>query len=257
MYFNFYANILESKEPVVGDDYFLQTKEEIIEWLKKYGIENYKINDDLTVDVNKTVVLQSEKLTKIDIKFNKIIGYFDISQNNLISLKGSPSIITSDFYCDFNDLTSLKYSPVEVGGNFNCEYNKLTSLEGCPEIINGYFNCNDNLLKTLKGHPKIIRGIFECKSNKLTSLKYFPIIEFYPFISNNPIKKIKGLKNISTSLLTALIMDYEWLDWKEIEWNNVKNLDEIVTELYENIKYGINIEASKKVLKKMEEIGAY
>ena len=79
MNFNFYANILEGKEskgPVIGDDYFLQTEEEIKQWLNEMKIYDRKINEDLTVNVRTKVDLAHKELSKIPVKFNKIDGFF-------------------------------------------------------------------------------------------------------------------------------------------------------------------------------------
>ena len=73
---NFYSNILENKGPVIGDDYFLQTKEEIEKWLQKMNITGYKINEDLTVNTDYDVHLSDNNIKKIPVKFNKIEGDF-------------------------------------------------------------------------------------------------------------------------------------------------------------------------------------
>ena len=104
-------------------------KTEIIDWLNKYDIKNYVINEDLVVDVNGDVSLLFKELTEIPFQFGKVNGYFICSSNNFTSLKGCPEIINGDFYC---------YK------------NKLTSLEGCPEEIKGYFYCDDNLKNTIE-----------------------------------------------------------------------------------------------------------
>jgi hypothetical protein len=44
---------------------FLKTKGEIKNWLDCYGIKNYTINDDLTVDVNGSVDLYDKNLSSI------------------------------------------------------------------------------------------------------------------------------------------------------------------------------------------------
>ena len=108
---------------------------------KKYGIENYTINPDGTIDVNGNVDLSMKKLTKLPLKFNKVSGFFDCSSSQLITLEGCPK---------------------EVGGSFYCEYNKLTTLEGCPKEIGGCFNCINNQLTLLDGGPKEVGGNFYC-----------------------------------------------------------------------------------------------
>jgi len=90
---------------------------------KKYGIKNYTINPDGTVDVNGHVYLISEGLTKSPLKFGKVTG---------------------NFVCTYNKLITLEGGPREVGGDFNCSYNQLTSLEGSPREVTGDFNCHNN-----------------------------------------------------------------------------------------------------------------
>ena len=50
---------------------------------KKYGITNYTINQDGSIDVNGSVNLSRENLTKLPLKFNRVSGYFDCSNNQL------------------------------------------------------------------------------------------------------------------------------------------------------------------------------
>ena len=111
---------------------------------KKYGIKNYTINPDGTVDVNGHVYLISEGLTKSPLKFGKVTGNFVCTYNKLITLEGGPREVGGDFNCSYNQLTSLEGSPREVTGDFNCHNNKLTTLEGGPISVGVYFNCNDN-----------------------------------------------------------------------------------------------------------------
>ena len=66
----------------------LKTKEKIEDWLNKHEIKNYIINDDLTVDVNGDVRLEGRGIKKILVKFNKVIGDFNIGVNYLRTLKG-------------------------------------------------------------------------------------------------------------------------------------------------------------------------
>src|SRR5208283_1797550 len=82
---------------------------QIIKWLNTYGVKNYVINDDLTIDVNGNVNLTNKNLTKFPdfIKFNHVSGYFDCYHNQLTSLKGCPSSVDNYFDCRNNQLTSL------------------------------------------------------------------------------------------------------------------------------------------------------
>ena len=90
---------------------------------QKYGITNYTINDDGSIDVNGDVDLYDAGLTKLPLKFGFVGGYFD---------------------CRYNNLTTLEGGPREVGGDFNCSRNKLTTLEGGPRQVGGYFDCSCN-----------------------------------------------------------------------------------------------------------------
>lgn len=69
--------------------------------LLEYGISNYTINEDGTVDVNgdvnlgyyKLKILRFPKLDKIPFKFGKVSGSFTIRDNKITSLEGSPTSI--------------------------------------------------------------------------------------------------------------------------------------------------------------------
>ena len=113
---------------------------------REYGITNYTINPDGTVDVDDDVELSFEKLTRLPLKFRKVSG---------------------GFYCDNNQLTTLEGCPTEVGGHFNCDNNQLTTLEGCPTEVGGYFSCQTNQLTKLEGCPTSVGGGFYCSRNPL------------------------------------------------------------------------------------------
>ena len=113
---------------------------------RKYNITNYTINSDGSIDVNGSVNLSMKNLTKLPIKFNKVIGSFYCSYNNqLTSLEYGPIKVGGDFHCHDNKLTSLKGSPKEVGKDFSCYNNQLTSLEYGPIKVGGSFYCINNI----------------------------------------------------------------------------------------------------------------
>jgi hypothetical protein len=111
---------------------------------KRYNIKGYTINVDGTVDVDGDVNLSYMGLTKLPLKFGKVIGNFECSKNHLKSLMGGPSEVFGYFNCSRNYLTNLVGAPVSVGGYFSCHNNKLISLEGGPTEVGGYFNCYGN-----------------------------------------------------------------------------------------------------------------
>ena len=72
-------------------------------WLKEYGVENYTINEDLSVDVD---------------------GDFYCNANNLTSLEGCPSSVGGGFNCGNNrigdsELFLYSYSSDQVRQYYN------------------------------------------------------------------------------------------------------------------------------------------
>ena len=88
---------------------FLESVDSIESICKRYNIKNYTINEDGSIDVDGEVYIPNKELTKLPLKFRRVVGHF---------------------ICYNNQLTSLEGSPKEVGGNFICYNNKLTKLEG-------------------------------------------------------------------------------------------------------------------------------
>jgi hypothetical protein len=146
-----------------------KSDEEIHLICKKYGIENYTINNGV-VDVNGDVNLDDKVLTKIPLNFGVVSGNFWCSNNKLTSLEGCPSHVGGKFYCSYNKLTSLEGCPSHVGGNFWCNNNQLTSLEGCPSQIGDGFYCSYNKLTSLEGCPSEIGGVFWCSNNPVYNI---------------------------------------------------------------------------------------
>ena len=98
----------------------------IEEWLKEMSVENYIINDDLTIDVNGSVDLSRNNLIAFPeyIKFRNVSGYFSCDNNQLTSLEGCPSTVGGSFFCNNNQLTSLEECPTYVVGSFYSDNNK-------------------------------------------------------------------------------------------------------------------------------------
>ena len=135
---------------------------------KKYGIQNYTINEDGTVDVDGNVSLYERNLSKLHLKFGRVTGNFYCQSNKLTTLEGCPLEVGGELWCYSNKLTTLESCPREIGGDFMCHNNKLTTLEGCPKEVGGNFDCRYNKLTTLEGCPKIVGGDFSCNNNQLT-----------------------------------------------------------------------------------------
>jgi len=89
----------------------LTPKERIEEICHLYNIENYTINDDLSIDVNGNVNLTNKRLSELPIVFNNVYGDFLIGFNNLTTLKGCPKYIRGHFNARSNNIRSLLYLP--------------------------------------------------------------------------------------------------------------------------------------------------
>jgi len=196
-------------------------EEDIHSICEKYGIINYTINEDGSIDVDGYIDLSERGLIKLPLKFNKVNGYFDCSWNKLTSLDGCPKEINSDFYCSRNKLTSLKGCPEKINGDFYCHKNYLTSFEHCPKEIYGHFYCYNNKITSFDYLPFSIDGEFDCESNPIywiwklfedySKIDFFndcdPIREpdiiildrlnfFLEKIGKDPVSEVKGYKCI-------------------------------------------------------------
>ena len=197
-----------------------ESLENIHEICKKYDIKNYTINSDGSIDVDGYVNLSFMNLTKLPIKFRKVIDNFFCSNNKLTSLEGAPIHVGGNFYCDKNRLTSLEGSPAHVGGYFSCYHNKVKSLEGGPYYVGGHFSFSNNNITSLEGVPSHIGGVFDCEYNpvykvwklfedksKIELFNDYDIIrgkdivldrlnDFLITIGKKPVKSVRGYNNI-------------------------------------------------------------
>ena len=127
------------------------TRKQIDRICKEYNIQNYTINDDLSIDVYTNVNLSILGLKELPLNFNVVFGYFNCNMNNLTTLKGSPKICHESFYCSQNNLTSLKYLPENIAGYLDLSYNELTNLYGINKV-NGLIILYQNPLESLDGY---------------------------------------------------------------------------------------------------------
>lgn len=156
---------------------------------REYGINDYSINNDGSIDVQGNVSMGSytlidhnniehritRSLTELPLDFNIVTGVFSCNAIGLTTLKGCPKHVGASFYCNHNKLSSLEYAPLTVGRNFYCNSNELTSFKGCPPIIPGEFCGTDNLIESLDGLPTrvdydLMLGIL---SNIPNEIRYF------------------------------------------------------------------------------------
>ena len=154
-------------------EFIRESKRDIHSICDEYGINDYTINPDGSIDVDGNIILSYDfergELSKIPLKFAKVIGDFECDRNQLTTLKGSPKSVVGNFDCSGNQLTSLEYCPESIGGNFDCHSNQLTSLEGLPEI-SGYLNCRHNKITDFKGVSEFFEGYFYCEGNPIEEI---------------------------------------------------------------------------------------
>jgi hypothetical protein len=114
-------------------------KKRIAEWLDAYDVEDYVINDDLTIDVNGDAVFAND--FNLDhfpdfIRFNEVSGSFHIDGTGLLLLRGCPVTVGNDFSCVRSKVSSLMFAPKHVGGNFSwyenfIDFSKSRILKSC------------------------------------------------------------------------------------------------------------------------------
>lgn len=153
-------------EEVIGHIYKplldLTDKDDIRRWLLKHGVKDFHILKDNSVKVQGDVNFSKklENLSKLPLRFHEVTGDFDISDNVLITLEGSPKRVGGSFLAYKNELTSLKGGPIEVGKNFIILRNNITSLEYSPVKVKEDYICSHNPLKSLVGVVDVGGNIF-------------------------------------------------------------------------------------------------
>jgi len=149
-----------------------------------------------------------------NLKFGEVTGNFDISDNNLKTLDGCPSLVDGGFNCSSNRLENLKGGPKSVKKSYSCSNNFISDISDIaldsesyglsgniienlvkfPEKISGSFLINNNeLLKELEGCPREIGGNFDVSDCPLlNSLKGGPETVGKNYLCSN-----SGLDNLN------------------------------------------------------------
>jgi hypothetical protein len=119
-------------------------KIEIQNWLDEHAVSHYVINDNLTVDVNNNVKFiptqyQQNQVLMNDfpIKFGKILGDFEVYNQNFSSFKNFPNTIRGTLNIYNNNFTSLKDMPSYIGQDFICGDNLFQSFDDLKAVIKG------------------------------------------------------------------------------------------------------------------------
>jgi len=211
---------------------FPTTREEVIEVCNRYRINNYTINDDLSIDVEGHVNLAYKNLEYLPLRFNYVSGDFSCYDNKLKTLEGCPQTVSGSFDCNRNKLKTLEGCPQTVSGSFDCYRNKLITLEGSPSVVNGNLICYDNKLETLEGSPKTINGNFLCFVNKLKDLEYFPEVSDYINIRDNPVNLL--VYTFIENEETDSFMIEDFIDYEIVRNRDTVMLDRLQTFIRDN-----------------------
>jgi hypothetical protein len=172
---------------------------------RKYFIRNYHINEDGSVDVNGSVVLDHINLKKIPITFNRVLG---------------------DFWCQGNELTSFENFPKVIGGRLKASRNKINSLVGFPKFLNSpdrgwhqlmvRIDLSNNNIRTFDG----VSNIYDGNGIGYINLNSNPINKPWNFINKNYDGKVDELLD--------MVNDYDIFREDEII---VDRLNELLQDL--------------------------
>lgn len=186
---------------------FFKTYEETKNWLDEMAVRLYEIDENsLSVDVRGPVNLSKKNLTKIPVRFGKVNGEFNVSDNpKLESLAGSPAkavcimcdstnIKNFDWLGDINfvyaknikSLESFKGLPTRLTSlNIQHSCENVHSFDHFPTTVSGYLSISHDFRFTdiLHKHSNDIGNIVLCGSGK----SYGCILYFL---------HINGIKNI-------------------------------------------------------------
>jgi len=111
-----------------------ETKDEITSWLIEMGIHNYRIQEDLSVDIDGDLNISEKKLNHLSVQFGHVSGNCLMIRNYLTSLKGAPRSVGGSFNCSHNALTSLEFAPL-LCKSFYCNNNPISSFKFLPENV--------------------------------------------------------------------------------------------------------------------------
>ena len=100
-------------------------RREIADELRSLGVRSFSVNDDMTVTVTGDVDISRRGLSSLppNVRFQRIRGSFDASENKFSNMRGFPTIIDGNLFVHKNNLTSLDGCPLEVRGKFFCHAN--------------------------------------------------------------------------------------------------------------------------------------
>jgi len=162
---------------------------------------NFKTTGRVTVDDQGLVSVTgncelTQKITKLPVQFDHVVGDFNCTRSQLESLEGAPQSVDGWFSCSYSELESLLGAPQSVGNHFYCYSTTLKSLLGAPRSVGGDFDCLATTLESLAGAPQSVGGKFYCSYDR--SLGLLPLLL---------IKDLKGV-SIGNDTVNSILNRY-------------------------------------------------
>lgn len=194
----------------------LKTKEGIKKWLDSVRIYHYKINDDLTVDVDDSVYISNLGLTEIPVQFGVVEGRFICSYNPLKSLKGCPFVVGGRFEAEHCGLLSLEFSPKKIHSHFYIQDNNITSFKYGPQEVHSEIRFGRNPLQSIDGIEHIKAGQITHHAENIN--EFIPGLNtFYQktnkgwllILNEDDIEEIKKIKNLNDELSLELSINHQ------------------------------------------------
>jgi hypothetical protein len=157
----------EDSDPI--EDMGIGIRAKIKKWCKEMWIDDYYINDDMSIDVfyhvrfnmgdmyssrghHKGFQFQGVDELPDYIQFGTVHGDFQCQASGLKTLRGVPYHVKGTFYCSSNHLRSFEYAPKQVDGNFFCYDNIGYKMKPKDE---------EYLLKHCKIKGRVVISIYE------------------------------------------------------------------------------------------------
>lgn len=226
------------------------TEFEITKWLDERKVKNYKINDDLTINVDWDVNLSSRiNFDKIPYKFKSVSGDFNCSFNNLKTLENCPDYVSGSFLASNNFLENFNYLP-------KCDElflhdNKFTSLKGISNLDFDLLDLTNNS----------IFGCDEITENNIKKIYLYknPIDDFLNCaIGTIRTDGMEWLRALSSNDNSEYLLKQKVLFIKYLQEYNVIEGNKIFLDRLDDALYMIDLEIDKeKVIESIRKLDSY
>ena len=185
----------------------LNDKEKIKSWLEKRYVSTFYIHDDLTVDINDSVVFYGEKIKVLPFQLGKIQGSLDISNNNIKTFKNIAKEIDGCLYMYGNLCQTFDYLPEKVTGHIETDIIEEKEIKKLATMK--YFGSIKFVGFKSEELPPFLQSLLNQKGfeevNRIQKLDYllfdFSFNEFHSFL-----EKLDLDKNLKTSQLKSSIV---------------------------------------------------